>query len=440
MSVAVTTADDRPLPAGARALGTRVRPTIRLSMGYRDMENRGRPVKTEGFRVKGDNARAITKFGEVYGAEPKAVDIMLRPELNDALDIRYRAFGGGQNKDGGGMLKAVGNTNYALLDYMGGPDTLTVFGQNGVEEVDITGLDDPLAQQLGLELAMTFRFGLPKVLSYGAVASISTRGKESIDTLWSKCREWYALATFLGAPVPVVTGTPLLVLKPSTMMTPRFEGRGDDRRQTGWSKAPVFVLDLVLTETLDEMVQRVNRQRAQQLNQGGPTAMLYGGQPQAAPDVRQLERQAAQQPPAEMPEPDDFDDAEPVDGEVFEDPPVTAGGNDGQAAGEAATVDQQAADDDPPPLDEGASSAASGEPPVEDDPGPAFPFPPALVDAALAAVVPSGSKQGRTLAQMAQARGGHQWFAWARENRDGWPEEFAAQLDIAFMATWGVEA
>lgn len=339
---------ERHVPAGARPLGVKVKPTLRLGLGFKDPD-RGFPIKTDHFTIRGDNDRALAKFAKEYGDEPKAVDITLRPELGTSLDIRYRAFGGGQHGDGGGMVKAVGHTNFALLDWMGGPDTITVFGPNGVEEIEISGKDDEQAVALGIELAAQFTFGLPKVLSYGSVAAVSTRGKESIDTLWAKLREWHALAAWLQAPISRVTGQPLLVLKPSSMMAPKLEGKGTNKHQVGWQKSPLWVLDLLLQETQDEMVSRVMAERQKTLDQGGAQALLYG------PGTQRAIAAAA---PVDV----DFDadEYEPVEGEVVPDDEDTdVGANDAADTQQAAEGEAASGDE---PLTDGAPSAAPGPP------------------------------------------------------------------------------
>src|SRR5437867_1312301 len=106
-------------PEGARVLGQRVKPIIRLGMGVRvegqrqDGSTYTRPDKTDYFTVRGDE-RAVEKFRSVYGAKPKAVKIMVPSELGLALDISYRSFVGGESEDGGRPL-ALGMTNFAPL-------------------------------------------------------------------------------------------------------------------------------------------------------------------------------------------------------------------------------------------------------------------------------------------------------------------------------------
>lgn len=423
---------EREMPAGARRLGVKVKPVLRLGMGVKHPE-KGYPMKTDYLTVRGENARALAKFAEVYGDKPKAVDITLRPELNESLDIRYRAFGGGQHGDGGGMIKAVGHTNFALLDWMGGPDTLTVFGPDGVEEIDIEGEDDPRAKELGVELAMTFKFGLPKVLSYGAVAAISSRGSETIDTVWAKLREWHALAAWLQAPVSRVTGQPLLVLKPSSMMAPKIEGKGDAKRQAGWQKTQLWVLDLVLAETQDEMVARVMAERQRTLDAGGAAAMLYGP---AGGGRREIEA-------ARTPDPDDFDGYEPVEGEVVDDgTPEAPADDDGDGTpSDVADVDQQAAAgatpeapaSDAPAAAPGRRSRKKTDPDPDPEPEPeqaAFPIPDAVVDQAGETLV----QPGWTVAATCVDKAGADYVRWALG------PDYNGSLDDALVAAMRVYA
>lgn len=381
MSVLEPLGDNLPaVPAGARRLGTKVKPTLRLGMGYKDPA-RGFPIKTDHFTVRGDNERALQKFIHVYTDTPKVVDIMLRPELRESLDIRYRAFGGGQH-EGGGMIKAVGHTNFALLDYMGGPDTLTVWTPDGsVEEIDITGKDDLRAIELGVELAMTFRFGLPKVLSYGAVAEISSRGSESIDTVWAKLREWHALAHWLNAPVSRVTGQPMLVLKASSMMAPKIEKRGQVKVQVGWQKSPVYVLDLVLQETQDEMVARVTAEREKVLAAGGARGMLYGVGSDGAELRAQLVSTSAALAEPDFGEPDDGDPGPDEDAVVHEGEVV--------AKEPAATAAPE-----PPPEPVRSPYRAPASAGVDETIV-------AAAEAASTALYPAGTSKGKTLAEVA---------------------------------------
>jgi hypothetical protein len=259
------------IPAGARPLGIKVRPVLRLALGHKDPD-RGHPIKTEYFQPRSESQAAIDRFASKYGDKPKTVRILLPADLNDALDIRYVAFKGAPGAESGGNLVAIGQTNYALRDYMGGPDTITVWNQDGtVSELDIEGPDDEQLGDIQLGLRTRLRFGIPDVLGFGSFAEVQTGGKESTDSLWLKTRELYAI---FGSRVTVAV-EPLLVLRASTMRAPKFEGRGKDAKQVGWQKAGLWVVDLVVPESIEEMLTRL-RDRQQVLAPNGPMAAIYG--------------------------------------------------------------------------------------------------------------------------------------------------------------------
>src|SRR5258708_7461260 len=121
-------------PPGSRAPGVRVRPALRLALGFRDEAKKGAPTKVDYFipkrGAKLEYGRAATKFTEVYGDRPKSIDIRLPAEFGQSLDIRYKAFAGAGG-DEGGVMVAKGDTNFALYEWVGGPDVLTVWKQDG---------------------------------------------------------------------------------------------------------------------------------------------------------------------------------------------------------------------------------------------------------------------------------------------------------------------
>ena len=255
-----------PEPRGPRELGVRVKPVMKLKIGYRDSEKRGAPTKLDHFRASADQDSLLAKFRTVYGDQPKAVDVLLPGELQTALDIRYKAWGG-SGDDEGGVLKAIGQTNFALSSFAGGPDVLTVFQPDGtVDQVEISGLDDPTALTLGAELYTTFRAGMPKVLGFGSFFEITTKGKASTDTLWLKLNELYGL---FGSRVTFAV-VPQLVVRPGTAR-PVIVRDGKPQR----IKSRIYVLDLIVPESLEESIARL-RDRMPLLGTGGATAAMYG--------------------------------------------------------------------------------------------------------------------------------------------------------------------
>lgn len=382
-------------PQGARQLGVRVKPIIRLGMGYRDEARRGAPVKTDHFTVRGDD-RAVQKFHAVKGDTPKAVEVLLPASIDQALTIQYRAFKGA---DGDGSLVAVGATNYALRDYCGGPDLLTVWNQDGsVDQVETAGLDantreplDETARELGLELYTTLRAGMPDVLGFGSFFEISTKGKVSTDNLWAKLRELYALF----GPRVTFAVKPLLVIRPGSAR-PVVVKDGERKR----IKTSIFVLDLVVPESIDEMLDRL-KARAELLAPQGPEAALYGPVPVAAIGPGDVGSEP---------------DWEPVDGEVVDvtdtprepgDATVEAGG--GQQAGGGPEDTRPAAAPDPDP-----------EPPAA-----------MSLEEARAVVVESGANRGRTLGEIADSAD-PKWLGWAQRHQGSFDERtFAAVRVVA---------
>ena len=372
-------------PQGARALGVRVKPIIRLGMGYRDETKRGAPVKTDYLTVRGDD-RAVAKFREVKGEKPKAVEMLLPASIDQALTIQYRAFKGA---DGDGSLVAVGHTNFALRDYCGGPDLLTVWNQDGsVEQVETLGLDantreplDQVAKDQGLELYTTLRAGMPDVLGFGSFFEISTKGKQSTDNLWAKLRELYEL---FGSRVTFAV-KPLLVIRPSTAR-PVVKKDGETRR----IKTSIFVLDVVVPESIDEMLGRLAA-RNELLAPNGAREAVYGAPTSSAPQIG---------PGDVEPEPD----WEPVEGEVVDTPR-----EQGDVSPEEAAGGQQAAGGS-----ESAGPAAAPDP--ADDPEPPAPEPEAkkpTVAQARKVKLTSGIREGKTLGQVAAEDGSDTYYGWA---------------------------
>lgn len=359
------------LPVGARQLGVRVKPIIRLGMGVKHPE-KGYPIKTDYLTVRGDD-RAVAKFYAEYGEKPKAVEILLPSELDIALTIQYRAFKGAAGGEGG-TLVAVGHTNFALRDYCGGADVLTVFSQDGtVNEVETAGLDantreplDEIANDVGIELYTTFRAGLPSVLGFGSYFEISSKGKESTDNLWAKLRELYGL---FGSRITFAV-KPQLVLRPSTARPVVVDKETKKPKRT---TTTIYALDIVVPETIDEMIDRL-RDRQSALAPAGPVAALYG-----PPALR-----TGSEPSADERSPDG-EGGSPHQGALV----------DG-AKLEGAAAPPAAAAPSPEPGEEEAvwEVAASDE----------------EIEAAAAIVVPSGVHKGSTLGAVAADENGAAWF------------------------------
>ena len=334
-------------PVGARQLGARVKPIIRLGMGIKDPE-RGFPKKTDHFTVRGDE-RAVAKFQKVYGDAPKAVKIMVPSELSLALDISYRSFVGG-GEDGDGRPLALGMTNFSPLGYVGGPDVLRVWRQDGsYAEVETAGLDelgkplDEIANDLKIEVHTTFYFTIPEVLGWGSFAAITSKGKKTADNLTFKLTEIYSA---FGTKAPFAFDKdepPRLVLKPDTAMM-RFE---DKAGKAKWGKTNIFVLDIVIPEAFNDMVERL-AQRQAEIAPHGPIAAVYGDDRRALEpgpgtsvsdddagpeDEAPSQAEAATSPQTDTASAASSEEAEPVEGEVVDEgakfaPPAGTGSED----------------------------------------------------------------------------------------------------------------
>jgi len=344
-------------------------------MGVKDPE-RGFPRKTDHFTVRGDE-RAVAKFKETYGDQPKAVKIMVPSSLPLALDISYRSFIGGGESEGGRPL-ALGMTNFAPLGYVGGPDVLRVWRQDGsYVEVETEGLDelgkplDEIAADLKIEVHTTFTFTIPDVLGWGSFCQITSKGKKTADNLTFKLSEIYSA---FGSKAPWAfdkAEPPLLVIKPDTALM-RMEKDGEAK----WAKTKIFVLDVVIPESFDDMRDRLLERQRELEGRGGAIAELYG------PESSRT---------GELPT-----DAHPNDGEP-------AAGRTAATAEEplasAATAEEEEAVWEPVPTEE-------------------------EIDAAAATVVPRGVHKDRTLAQVAELEDGPTWlFTQLKKMPDGEPRE-----------------
>lgn len=425
------------MPFGARQVGVRIKPGLRLAIGYRDEQKRGAPTKVDYFIPKrgtdGEFGRAADKFTEVYGEKPKAVEIRLPGEFGEALDIRYKAFAGGGDPDGGGgVMTAKGETNFALYDYVGGPDTLTVWRQDGtVVEVQTAGVDaltgeplDEIARDLQLALYTTFRFGIPNVLAYGSHCEITSKGKTTTDTLWFKLRGLYG--TFGSRTAWVVR--PTLVVRPAHARPVIKDKEGNRRR----IRSKIYVLDIITQETEDEMLGRLREYR--ELTES-TAASLWGERPQLEAPWRGSEGES--EGPVASPVADASSSDEEI-GEVIaeeDEPTVAIVGLEEQTAG---------AHEDPQPLhstgaaEEPEDSSPDNDPPPAPtsvpDPEPAFTLSSeerAFLPMASKMKPPMGSYQSHSLTRILEfGPSGREWLKWAL--RQPWPQdaEFRNALSV----------
>ncbi|MCL4836447.1 MAG: hypothetical protein KJ058_00590 [Thermoanaerobaculia bacterium] len=262
-----------PTRGPGRPLGLRAEPTLRLALGYRDEAKRGAPVKTDYFLAKegtdGAHHAAAEKFRQVFGEKPKSIEIRLPGELAQALDIRHKAWAGGGDEDGG-VLRAIGRTNFAAAGTLGGPDVLTVWHPDGnVTELDITGTDDPAAQTLGVELYTTFRFHIPAVLGAAGYAEITSKGVKTTDNLYARLAELYGM---LGSRVSFAV-QPRLVLRKATGRPLVLDRKTGEVKRI---KSSFYALDLYVPESLEEMLERLQERRELMYGGRAPAELMYG--------------------------------------------------------------------------------------------------------------------------------------------------------------------
>lgn len=230
-------------------LGLRAQPTLRLALGVKDPAKGGAPKQTDYFVAsegqEGEYAAAARKFHDRYGDKPRAIDVLLPSSLGQALDIRHKAWASAPGAEDGGILRAIGRTNFALEGTHGGRDVLTVFEQDGeVVERDISGADDPLAVSLGLALYTEFRFHIPEVLGVTGWAVVSTKSKKSTDNLYRALMQLYA---WFG-PLTTELVRPKLVLR-RAHARPVVKGKR--------IKSKFWALDLYVPDTIDEIKERL---------------------------------------------------------------------------------------------------------------------------------------------------------------------------------------
>jgi hypothetical protein len=366
-------------PPGARELGIRNLPSLRLAIGFRDLNKRGAPTKVDHFIAKdgqeGEFARQAAKFRQVYGEKPKFCNIRLMGSLEQSLDISYKAFRGGGDPEGdGGVMVAKGASNYAVLPWTGGADMLTVWNQDGsVDQVETAGLDaitgeplDALAKDLGLALYTTFRFGLPEVLGYGSFCEITSKGKATTDMLWTKLHGWYG--TF-GTQTPWVM-RPMLVVRPARAR-PVVQKRGEPPKRI---KTRIWVLDLLIPETEDAMLERLRDFR--QLTSNSVDDLFGTAASRALPaaqgDATEASgRQArSQAPPAPTSPAGDHPEGGPEPDLLSETPPS---GQSSSAGSDESVRERTEADDGG--AQPGPSDSAAAPLHIDGDPGPALPEP-----------------------------------------------------------------
>lgn len=232
-----------------------VRPQVglMLSIGEPPEEGRNYPKKLDHFRPKpgaeGQYADAATRFNQVYGLEPKRLDIvLLSNNLGDVLDIRLKAWGTSG-------LRAIGQTNYATSPdrMLAFDDRLTTFPESQREagEHVLQGPDDKVIESTGLKLYGVFRFALPKVTGLTTLAEISTTSKRSMLNLLAGLQQVLALTGGHMAGIPFE-----LAVRPART---RFFDEKKGKRATSTFYELVFLTPYAI----DEFFQQVQLRRQQ---------------------------------------------------------------------------------------------------------------------------------------------------------------------------------
>ena len=196
--------------------GGATRPPIGLllSIGDKTTSRGGReiPTRIDWIRPKEGQleqyAQAVAKYREVYGEQPKQLDdiFFLSNNIGDILNIRLMAWG----KSG---PKIVGDTNYATLPReewedraFAFDDEITYFPRSPADvKADIrdtwngepirgqlTGPDDARVKKLEINVECTLNLCLPKVMGFGTVAQITTKGRKSMRNLMSAINDQWA--------------------------------------------------------------------------------------------------------------------------------------------------------------------------------------------------------------------------------------------------------
>lgn len=392
MSIA-TLGDQLPeLPSRGpgRRLGAGAQPTLVLSIGAvvegrrQDGSTYTTPTKIDHFRAKaganGEYANAARKFHDPdkgYGPEPKAIDIILPAEFTTALDVRHFAWASAGGGDGG-MLRARGRTNFATVGTLGGPDVLEVYNPDGtIDELEITGVDDPRARQLGVDLYTTFKFHVPKVLGLAAYASITSKGKKTTDNLYSRLIELYGM---LGSRVTLAV-RPKLVVRTASSQPVVVDKRTGERKRI---KSTYYTLDLYVPEDLDAMVARLSEVGALL---AAPARALYGppalaAAPDPAPSVGEVEASiggARHETPTDDVDYDHDDGYDPGDDEYV---------------GDGEVVDHQPEPDPAPPAPPRSRTGSKFTPPASAGVDPAIAE---AADTAAEQPYPAGRSKGKTL-------------------------------------------
>lgn len=271
--------------------GSATRPPIGLllSIGDKTTSRGGKeiPTRIDWIRPKEgaleQYAQAVAKYHEVYGDKPKQLDdvFFLSNNIGDILNIRLMAWGSSS-------LRLVGDTNFATLPReewedraFAFDDEITYFPRSPADvrpEIrqtwngepirgQLAGPSDARIEKLKINVECTLTFCLPKILGFGTVAQITTKGRRSMRNLVSAINDQAAF--FQGQ----LIGIPFrLGVQPARV-------NHFDRESRTYMPTTIQMLVLDTPFTVQQAIDKI-RELREALGTGNQQAML--GSPEAA--------------------------------------------------------------------------------------------------------------------------------------------------------------
>jgi hypothetical protein len=210
-------------------------------------------------------AQAAAKYLEVYGDQPSQLDDLyfLSNNIGDVLDIRLMAWGTSGPR-------IVGSTNYATLPRNEWEERAFAFDDEityyplGPDEVrselrdnwngepirgQLEGPNDARIEKLKINVECTLTFCLPKVMGFGTVAQITTKGRRSTRNLVSSLNDQHTF--FQGQ----LVGIPFrLTLRPT-------RGKHFDKETRRYMMTTFFELVLDTPFTVQEAIDTIRERR-----------------------------------------------------------------------------------------------------------------------------------------------------------------------------------
>lgn len=292
----------------------------------------GRPI--DYFRFKeGDQdqyADAANRAREEYGDQPKQLDdvLLLSNRVGDSLEIRIKAW----RKSG---LCVWGKTNLATVEdrdeflarleawddeafyfpreLKDVPVRLREQWQGEPIEFKLDGPGDPRIGKYEMHVEATLKFGLPRALGLGAVALYSTKSRRNIRNLYEGV--WFAHRAFEGH----VIGIPFR-LRNEPRKTSYFHP-GDAKEPKGYRTSKTFQVTFTTPFTMQEAMDAILTRNAALAAGRAPLALEAGGPGEffRSDEREQIEANDPPFIPVESFDPEQRDDAEPIEDGEYED-------------------------------------------------------------------------------------------------------------------------